>query len=155
MKRRMPIRLVVVVLVAAPALWWVSLPHYRVAACQRQLGAICRMSLIYAGDYDEVHPDSLRRLVDFGMRPSALTCPAVKSGRGEPQDIDQWSSYRFRAGTGAAYCPPPILVYCRPENHGGRCGHIAFSDAHLETLEEDAFIARLAEYGIVDAPGGP
>lgn len=136
-------------------LWFVTQPYRDAAVCRRRLEQICKASLIYAGDFDEDYPDSLRRLVDFGISPSMLTCPAVKTPRGDARDIDSWSGYRLVAGFRTDTHPSSVFVYCRPENHKGRCGHIAFSDTHIATLEKEEFDRLLAGQGIVHTPKGP
>ena len=155
MKRRSWIGLVLVLVVLGPALWYVGRPHYHAAVCRSNLAEICRMSLIYAGDFDEVYPDSLKRLLDFGLDSSFLTCPAVGTPPAAGWDIDRWSGYTLVAGITTGADPNSILVYCPPENHNGRCGHIAFTDTHVETFEKDEFDTFLAEQGIVRTPQGP
>ena len=157
MKRRILIRHipVLVLFVGGPILWFVARPYRHLAVCRRRLEQIVKASVMCAGDFNEVYPDSLRRLVDFGISPSLLTCPAVKTPPGAVQDIDAWSGYRLVAGIRTDSHPLPVFIYCPPENHNGRCGHIAFTDTHLETFESDEFDTFLAGRGIVHMPKEP
>lgn len=155
MKRRVIIRLALVLVIVGPVLWYVSLPYYRTAVCRRRLEEICKMSIIYAGDFDEVYPDSLQRLADFGVDLSILTCPAVKTQRRTIRNVDDWSVYRLIGDLRTDSGPNRVFVYCHPDNHDGRCGHIGFWDLHVETLEKDEFERVLAEDGIVYSPKEP
>lgn len=107
------------------------------------------MSIIYAGDFNEVYPDTLKILNEFGVKSSILTCPAVKRESNALQDIDHWSGYRLITGIRTESQPTMVFVYCHPENHNGRCGNVAFVDAHVETLKSDEFERLLAEQGII------
>jgi len=107
------------------------------------------MSLIYAGDFNEVYPDSLKRLYEFGVSPSILTCPALKTQSDGSQDIDHWSGYRLITGIRSESQPTLVFVYCHPENHNGRYGTVAHVDKHVETLKSDEFERLLAEQGII------
>lgn len=142
--------LVLALLVAGPVLWYVARPYYRDARCRRHLEEMCRASIMYAGDFDEVYPDSLRRLADYGIDPAVLTCPAANMPPGALSDIDRWSGYTLVTGISTKSHPSSVFVYCPPENHGGRCGHVAFIDGHVETLTKDEFETLLAERGIVE-----
>lgn len=107
------------------------------------------MSVIYAGDFNEVYPDSLQRLHEFGVKPSVLTCPAVKRESNASLDIDLWSGYRLITSIRTKSPPTMVFVYCHPENHRGQCGNVAFVDAHVEILRSEEFERLLSEQGII------
>lgn len=155
MKKPSIIILILAICSLAYILWLVALSHYHTAKCRRHLEQICKASLIYAGDFDEVYPDSLRRLVEFGISPSILTCPALKTQSGAVRDIDQWSGYRLVTGISRTSQPSSVFAYCPAENHDDRRAIVAFTDKHIETLRKDEFEMLLAEQGIVQASKEP
>jgi hypothetical protein len=155
LKTRTFILLVLVLATCGYALWVVTGPYRGGVRCRRRLQEIGKLCLIYAGDCNEVYPDSLSRLVDYGIQPSFLRCPAVKTPGGAAREIDAWSGYKLVPGARTASDRSPIVLYCPPANHGGRYGHIVFSDTRVERVTAEQFEARLAEHGIVHTPKAP
>ena len=104
------------------------------ARCRSNLKAVGLALHMYAADYDERFPESLKQLVDLGYlaRDEALQCPTRK-GRA-PGEID----YVYIKGLSLNSRPNEPIVFDRKGNHpDGR--NVLFVDGHVEWLDEDTF----------------
>ena len=52
-----------------------------------------------------------------------------------PPILNERTDYIYVTGLSEATPPEQVLVYCPPENHGGRGGNILFCDGHVEWFE--------------------
>ncbi len=103
-------------------------------ACGTTLSGMGKAMLIYANDYDDEWPPSLKTLVEKAEYPrSGLICPAMKHR-------PDYESYVYRGvDTGGTSVEPDIImVHDRAGNHkSGR--NVLFVDSHVEWVTEDEF----------------
>lgn len=114
----------------------------RIATCVnnlKQLGLALRM---YAGDNDDIFPESLADLYpDYITQPRVFYCPGeyyVGAGEGEylaPKTFDPSKiSYTYTPGLTEEANPGEIIVIDKsPSNHKGKVLNILYIDGHVET----------------------
>ena len=117
------------------------------AVCMSNLRQIDLALIMYVEEHGQ-WPEDLSALGDFIGEPSVFACPGAGHTAGSLEDVTAWTDYVYLPGTGRDHDPAhSAVLYCPPENHGGRGANVAFMDGHVEWQDTLAFKALLAEQG--------
>ena len=108
--------------------------------CAVNLRGIGQAMYIHAQD-DGRFPSSFQVLLDENnITPKQLICPSTSHVPGDPVD----SCYVIVPGQTTYSDPHNVLVYERPENHGGKGVNVLYQDGHVEFITVEKLNEQLA-----------
>lgn len=119
----------------------------RNAVCMSNIRQIDLALIMYVDEHGQ-WPEDLSALGDFVGQAKVFVCPGSGHTAGSMEDVTTWTDYVYLPGTGRDHDPAhSAVLYCPPENHGGRSANVAFMDGHVERQDTLVFRALLAEQG--------